>query len=379
MRNTLICTTGTSLFAGNLKPLSESRHPDPPRNTKLLVSAYTNKDWNMLANELISINPPSKRIFGAEINTIEELRKKDWLTLQNIIFLVSDTEDGKNTGLVLKKYFELRRDLDLKNIDYTVVDKLQDSRPKDFKIHGLRNLVRKIGEYIQRFGGTDYVAIDATGGYKAQIAIAVVIGQALNIPIYYKHEFFSELIDFPPLPVTLDYEILAKYSELFTDFERGSALTDVEIGELDESLKVLLTELEVDGQYLYELSPIGQIYLTGFRLRNPKPLKLVDADVNERKIPSFGKGHHYPPNFNEFVDKLAINHAWIKHIHSEPYYGQRSIKGIGFNVRKKEDEYHLIGTYKEKDFGARFRIRLTDESLNALTWAADQLNRKYKP
>lgn len=304
------------------------------------------------------------------------MRKKNWLSLENIIFLVSDTDDGINTGKVLTEYFKLRSDIKAKNVEYSIVNELQDKRPKDFKIHGLRNLVRKIGKYIQRFGGISYVAIDATGGYKAQIAIAVVIGQALNIPVYYKHEFFSELIDFPPLPVTLDYEILANNADILTDFERGKSFSDTEMGKLDETLRVLLTEIEVNGESLYELSPIGQIYLTGFRLRNPKPIRLEAAE--DRKSPSFGDDHHYPNDFKEFCHKLWNENKWIKFLHTESYHGQKAIKGIGFKVKKEENEYRLIGTFKEKDFGARFRLRLTDESLTALTWAADKLNQKYR-
>ncbi|RME60715.1 putative CRISPR-associated protein [Candidatus Parcubacteria bacterium] len=377
MRNTLLCTVGTSFFAGNLKLLLENRHPDPPPNSGRIIDSFNSKDWKQLAKEIISIGDPTKRICGAEINTIEEVRNKKWLTLENIIFLVSDTNEGKDTGIFLTEYFTFRSDINLKLVEYAIVSELQDKRPKDFKIHGLRNLVRKIGEYIQRFGGSDYVAIDATGGYKAQIAIAVVIGQALNIPVYYKHEFFSELIDFPPLPVSLDYEILAKNADILTDFERGKTFTKTELGELNESLKVLLTEVDIDGEVLYELSPIGQIYLTGFRLRNPKPIKLVPS--TKRKQPTFGNDHHYPRGFKDFAEKIWAENKWIDFVHSEPYDKQKSIKGIGFCVMKDENEYKLIGTFKDKDFGAIFRLRLADESLTALTWAADILNQKYKP
>ena len=184
------------------------------------------------------------------------------------------------------------------------------------------------------------------------------------------------MIDFPPLPVSLDYEILANNADILTDFERGETFTDTEIGKLGESLRALLTEVEVNGGYLYELSPIGQIYLTGFRLRNPKPVRLTAA-IN-RKKPTFGDDHHYPNKFKEFAMKVWDENKWIESIYSESYHGQRSIKGIGFKVRKEENGYQLIGTFKEKDFGARFRLRLTDESLNTLTWAADKLNRKYR-
>ena len=77
---------------------------------------------------------------------------------------------------------------------------------------------------------------------------------------------------------------------------------------IDEKLRVLLVEIPVDGESMYELGPIGQIYLTGFRLRNPKPIKLVPAE--NRKPPSF-RDDHYPVQFREFVDKVWHEIPWI--------------------------------------------------------------------
>lgn len=373
-RNTLICTVGTSLFEANLSRLSETT-PNAPANWAAIRKAYDEQNWKALASEMLKI-PPTERLCGAEINTIEESRRKNWLSLENLIFLVSDTPNGRNTGEFLRLYFAQRSDLKLRNLECKVIDNLQDERPADFKVHGLRNLVRAAGEYIQRFGGVDHTAIDATGGYKAQIAIAVIVGQALNIPVFYKHEKFSEIIDFPPLPISFDYEILAKNADLLIDFERGKAFSHEELGFVDEKLRVLLTEVLVEEQPVYELSPIGQIYLTGFRIRNPKPVSLTAA-VN-KKPPSF-RDDHYPIGFKDFVAKVCRENSWIVTANSLPYAGQQSIKGIGFYVRDEGDEKRLIGTFQDKDkFGARFWLHLTDESLAALTWAADQLNQKYR-
>jgi len=373
-RNTLICTVGTSLFEGHLSRLSATT-PNAPANWADIRKAYDEHNWKALASEMLKI-PPTERLCGAEINTIQEAQRKDWLSLENLIFLVSDTPNGKNTGKFLQLYFEQHKYLNLQNVEYQVIDKLQDERPTDFKVYGLRNLVRKAGEYIQRFGGADYIAIDATGGYKAQIAIAVIVGQVLNIPVFYKHERFSEIIDFPPLPISFDHEILAKNAVLLTDFERGRAFSYDELTDVDEKLRVLLTEILVDGQPVYELSPIGQIYLTGFRIRNHKPINLIPA--NNKRSPSF-RDDHYPIGFKDFVEKVCRDNSWIVTANSLPYTGQKSIKGIGFYVRDKDDEKHLIGTFQDKNmFGARFRLHLTDESLTALTWAADQLNQKYR-
>ncbi len=377
MRTTLLCTVGTSLFDANLKKLNENM-PNLPDNWQGIKQAFEKKQWQQLAQELLKIDATA-RLCGAEINTIQELRGKSGLRLEQIIFLVSDTEDGRNTGKLLKSYFERREDLPLRKggVDFEVIEKLQDAVPKDFKIHGLRNLVRKIGNIIRKTGGPENVAIDATGGYKAQIAIALLIGQALNIPVYYKHERFNEIIDFPPMPVSLDYELFAKNAHLLIALEKGEALTLDELGEEAPRLRVLLSEVDVNGEQLFALSPIGEIYLTGYRIRYPKPISLRPAI--ERKSPTFAGDHHLPIGFKEFAEKVWRETEWIVSLRTLPYYKQKSIKDIQFFVREEEDRLRLVGAFADKDnFGARFLLRLTDESLPALTWAADFLNRKYQ-
>jgi putative CRISPR-associated protein (TIGR02619 family) len=376
MRNTLICTVGTSLFESNLKRLSENI-PERPENWQEIKTQFENKNWNELAKELLKVNP-GNRTCGAEINTIEEAKKKKWLELNNIVLLVSDTDAGKNTGYVLKKYFEGRDDLNLKQVEFKVIEQLQDAEPKNFKIHGLRNLVRIVGDFIQRFGN-ETIAIDATGGYKAQIAVAVLIGQALDIPVYYKHERFSEIIDFPPLPISLDYDILGRNSDILTDFEHGKSYSKSEIDNFDEKLRVFLTEIEINNEPVFELNAIGQLYLTSFRLRYPKAVNLRTLTDDERKEPTFGNDHHYPNGFKEFVKKVWNENKWIKTCRSLSYHGQASIKGIGFTVKPDDNKNVLVGTYHDNDnFGARFQIILADESSESLNWAADQLNQNYR-
>jgi len=374
-RNTLICTVGTSLFEGNLARMTEET-PGIPGNWQALKQSFESKDWIALANEMLKLEP-TLRVCGAEINTIEESCKKGILSLESLFFLVSDTEYGVGTGELLKKYYSKRNDLNLRVVEYFVVKDLQDERPVDLKIHGLRNLVRQASRIIQRAGGPESVAINATGGYKAQIAVAVILGQALSIPVLYQHERFPQIIDFPPLPISFDYELLGENADILALLERGEALGSDEIGGVDEKLRVLLEEIDVDGSKLYELGAIGQIFIEGFRIRHPKPIDLVDAG-ERKKFPSF-REDHYPSGFKDFVEKVCKENRWIVTSNSLPYDKQRSIRGVGFSVKEIDGEKRLIGTYRNdhEDFGARFRLHLTDESPNALTWAADILNQKY--
>jgi hypothetical protein len=114
----------------------------------------------------------------------------------------------------------------------------------------------------------------------------------------------------------------------------------------------------------------------GFRIRNPKPINLVDAP--NRKPPTF-RDDHYPVGFKDFVKKVWNENSWIVTANSLPYFEQKAIKGIGFSVRDEGDEKKLVGTFQDSsNFGARFQIHITDTSLKALAWAADRLNQKYR-
>ena len=131
MRDTLLATVGTSLFESNLKHLSESTLIKPDNWTEL-KDAYLTQQWSRLASELLKVDPAA-RTCGAEINTVEEIRKKGWLSLENVVFLVSDTPNGKATGQVLCHYLKQRQDLGLRTVEYAVIDELQDERSQDFK------------------------------------------------------------------------------------------------------------------------------------------------------------------------------------------------------------------------------------------------------
>jgi putative CRISPR-associated protein (TIGR02619 family) len=357
--HTLLCTVGTSLL-GHAK---NSAAPDQ------MKQALTSKNKQAILEQLRLLEG-SDRLCGAEINTVTELQNSGRYVLQKIVFLVSDSEEGALSGQILEEYFSTHRNFSGTAIKHEVISGLQDGDPKRFKTKGLPNLVRKIGDHIQMAGGPEFVAIDATGGYKAQIAIAVLVGQALDLPVFYKHERFDSIIDFPPMPISLDFSVLAENAHLLAALEREGTLTSDEISGICPKLRVFLNEEPCDGKVLYELNAVGQIYLTAFRQRVPRHVKLDPA--RNRKSPTFGNGHHCPPGFKEFVNKVWNQNHWIETIHTIPF--DPSAKKIGFAVKPLDGKRALIGWFEH----SRFRVIIADESLDALALAADNLNRDYQ-
>ena len=79
------------------------------------------------------------------------------------------------------------------------------------------------------------------------------------------------------------------------------------------------------------------------------------------------------------TEKIFQENEWIKTCYSIGYENNSSIQNRVFYVKDEGlNQLSLVGEYKEKDFGARFQIRLTDESNNSLNWVAMRLNEKYQ-
>ena len=287
-RHTLICTIGTSLFYPNLSQLSDT-NSNP--TLAALAQAYAREDWQQVAELLHELNP-TERLCGAEINSVADLLNDNYIDKGNLHLLFSDTEDGKNIAAVLTAYFTF----DDWNVEAHRVDGLKDKDPKGFRIRGLRNLAKLLGERV-REAGADFCAINATGGYKAQIAIAVLMGQALEIPVYYKHERFNAIIPFPPMPVALDFELWERASGMFRVLSQPDACEPWEqfSEDWDERFETLVNRVKIDGTDYLELSATGQIFHDTFRFRfhSHKTARLPrDSYEYEKRPPTLGD-HNY--------------------------------------------------------------------------------------
>jgi putative CRISPR-associated protein (TIGR02619 family) len=259
---TVICTVGTSLFRPNLAGL---RADDPEPNRQALARAYAAGDWEAVAAGL-GTHGPTDRLCGAEINSLASLVAKGYAAADaNLVFCHSDTADGQAIGRILEVYF---RRAGHSSVQARTITDLQDRDARLFRTRGLRNLAKEVCKVIRDYGAAS-CAINATGGYKAQIAVAVLMGQSLGVPVYYKHELFDEIISFPPMPVALDFEAWMRLSGLL--FALQAALQPADLVEDypgdAETLESLVDRETVDGVDYLELSPTGQIFHETFRER----------------------------------------------------------------------------------------------------------------
>ncbi|RMH71384.1 MAG: putative CRISPR-associated protein [Cyanobacteria bacterium J007] len=310
MRNTLICTVGTSLL-NNLK-FSQNEE---------IKKAFENQNWNQLALLLLQ-QPNSARICGAEINSISSICEKGYLqNYLRLIFLVSDTDDGRNMGHLLKLYYDNQKNpiKFQEETDVRILTGLRDDNVQAFKKQGLKSLVREISTEVSKFS-PECTAINATGGYKAQISFAATIGQALEIPVYYLFEKFSEVIELPPQPIALDLAFWLNHYLLFESLETEQTVKkdDFEFDLEADIFQSLIDEESIDDACYITLSAMGVLFNARSRLQFAKQetaiLSLIPQDdtTPEKKMVSLrdDKGKDV---LQEFSKKLCRS-PYVKQI-----------------------------------------------------------------
>lgn len=309
MRNTLICTVGTSLL-NNLK-----RSPDSD-----IQDAFNAQNWQQLSLSLLD-RDNSDRLCGAEINSVASICDKGFLQSRlSLIFLVSDTDDGRAMGNLLKLYFDNNKNpLKFERVEYRVLEGLRDDSVQDFRQKGLKNLVREISTEVRKFS-PEAIAINATGGYKAQISFAGMIGQALGIPVYYLFEKFSEVIELPPQPVALD---LAFWLNNYLLFEHLETENIVEVSNLEFSLEdPYLSALLDREEDLVCLSAMGILFNERSRLQFAKQETAILSSIPqddtdpERKQISLSGDHHGNDVLEKFAKKIRRSPYVIKIVNS---------------------------------------------------------------
>ena len=357
----LICTVGTSLFRPNLeelkKNLAEGRIHD---DLIPLAQAYQQQDWSAVAGALTQLSP-SERVCGAEINSIASMIVKEYVPADcGLFFFHSDADDGRSIATILKKYYEAKGHAPVDTIE---VRDLQDQDPKRFRTKGLRNLAREICRVIRERSAAA-CAINATGGYKAQIAIGVLLGQAIGVPVFYKHELFSEIIAFPPMPVALDFEVWMRASGLLYDLERTSEPLSAAVyaDDWDEKYESLVERVPIEGQDYLELSPTGQIFHETFRerFRTAKdrvlPPPVPPAQKRPPRLEKAGwPGEH--PEVERFMAKVTDEVPQVVHC-ATFYYNPDLTERTRFRVGRDGIE----GIYSDGRFTVKFRVETTAQT-----------------
>jgi putative CRISPR-associated protein (TIGR02619 family) len=370
-RSILISTVGTSLFHPNLEGLKRA-HAEGKADARLvdLAIAYAAQDWTAVAAELGQL-PATDRICGAEINSIASMIEHGHVRPDcGLFFLHSDTADGRSIAAILKCYFDARH----APVESVAVTDLQDVDPRRFRTKGLRTLAKELCRVIRERTPTA-CAINATGGYKAQIAIAVLLGQAVGVPVFYKHERFDEIIAFPPMPVALDFEVWMRASGMLVALEKATdpLSADVFIDEWDERYESLVDRVAIDGTDYLELSPTGQVFHETFRERfrtsRDEVLPLAAIAQHEPTLHDHGVINLLRSELLRFLGKLTREVPFVTRCVT--YYCHPQLnEPIRFRVRGDEVE----GIFSDGTRTVKFVVHTTSQTAGQTSAAVAALN-----
>lgn len=335
----LICTVGTSLL-GHTK--------DMPREVKALARILAGKE-------------PSDRQCGAEINSITNILQKDYLQDRSKLFLlVSDTEDGKFLGQVLGHYYQERSNKwRFHAVEAITLSGLTDADAKSFRTEGLRNLVRAVAGIVRQHG-SNRIVINATGGYKAQISFAGMIGQALEISVCYLFERFNEVIELPPQPISLDLSFWLENVGLF--FQLAADMADGDPSAYDQRFTALVDVIESDGQQHIGLSAMGALFHESLCYRFaqqrdallPPPTNLEPA---QKEIKYEDNNHGKHKGLAGWLERLR-ERPYVKRIYTH-YYNPGLPTKICFRPSAKGDLDKVEGWYSDGKATTKFDLVTT--------------------
>ncbi len=260
--STLLATVGTSLL-----PKEETL------DLRQLSKRLSALEWS---------DPQS----GAELNSLHLLQRAGHITIDcHIHYFLSDTPEGELVGKALQNQIGAER------VHLHKVPGLDPRNPLEFAKKGLPNLAAAQCRVVHGLEH-GYCALDATGGFKAQSAIAVTLGQALQIPVYYRHERFQQIIALPPLPVALDTVLWLDNASLFFDIAEDPT-TYPELPK-NPRIQSLIDWMHEDDEYLIGLNSTGVIFHHAMMLRWPEQSQLQLPKPADKKFSPTLTEHGWP-------------------------------------------------------------------------------------
>ena len=171
---------------------------------------------------------------------------------------------------------------------------------------GLRQLARVIGEEIKSGQATGTVELAATGGFKAEIAIANLVGAVSETPVHYIYQEFSSVITIEPIPVTLRADWIGSGAgqKLLNAFDSSNDL--LKLSNIDSLLKqderlLSLIEIDADDVALSLLGEIAKRLLAVPHETWPPTTDISPAQKNRLD----SAAHHRPRGWEQVVKTLS--------------------------------------------------------------------------
>ena len=288
---TIITTTGTSLLSNATRELKKKKGESCAEDE--------------LQNYLKSVGPEKA---SAETKSLLKIAN----STDEVVLLYTKTINGELCAQVISRYLKSNKwsNIALRELPL-------EENEAQFERRGLRELVNILIEEITKAQRENReVIINATGGFKAEIAYTTIVGMIFQVPVKYIYQLFEQPITFPSLPISWDINLLLEYESFFQwiDEEPRKNL------EVEKRLKII-PELERNQvqQLLLPADENNEIMLSAAgdilwkRVAQQRELAEFIEDTSPSKIPIADKissslnevKHHFPKGTRKFVEKIA--------------------------------------------------------------------------
>ena len=216
-----------------------------------------------------------------------------------------------------------------------IIRGLQVEKRKKFLRKGMSTLIRRIDQiYSTLTGSVQSLAINITGGYGATLPYLTIYAQLKRVPLYYNFEKSKELIDIPPSPMSIDWDVIGTHFEVLQKIEDAKAINNWKKFEKEhyEAVIELASFIMVDhNDNSAYLSPLGEVFWDECLKRKhqvsfPDPVTTVPDDIEKIKNGISGEEHHRPNSWKRFVSRLCEN-AYVKYVrYDSRVHGGQKVK-----------------------------------------------------
>lgn len=237
----VIVTVGTSLIITYLKK-KDRNFSEVDKVTKEELQEYIRQNIKDLPGLCAETNSLAK----------QQIFKNDFL-----YFISGDKGPGRICGEILAQLYGES------NFCSFIPVKGLEPKAEIFEEKGMGNLIETLSFLIERHARKNIIL--ATGGFKAQIALATELGILFRQKVYYLYENFASAVKLPELPVDFDFNSIAAHQHSFFRLldAREYWLAENIYDTLPETLKFCFKKDDL--QRRYTLTALGRAILIGYR------------------------------------------------------------------------------------------------------------------
>lgn len=200
-------------------------------------------------------NPKAVLAYSAEIKSLLIAN----VSRQDIVQLVcTDTEQGYLCGRILQNFLETEVACEVQLVR---VEGLQVMDGDLFKKTGLHNYLQLLLDTHRYYQASHQIIMNLTGGFKSVIPYSTVAAMFLELPIFYVFEFSDQLIELPPLPISVDFTLFSDHHERFQLLaERGSVKSHSFYKGISAEQRTRLALVIEEKEEMVSLSALGALF-----------------------------------------------------------------------------------------------------------------------